>query len=57
MLALPQLILDQTKKQNIARIVLTMEIRKLEELGRIMDKTGQLPNIIDVHRQLAGGYK
>ncbi|OMH38129.1 GTP diphosphokinase [Motiliproteus sp. MSK22-1] len=43
------------KKQNIARIVLTMEIRKLEELGRIMDKIGQLPNITDVHRQLAGG--
>ncbi len=42
------------KRENTARIQVTLEIRRLEELGRIMDKIGQLPNITDVHRQVGG---
>ncbi len=43
------------KNDNIARLQVTMEIRRLEELGRVMDKIGQLPNVSDVHRQVPGG--
>ncbi|PXF29666.1 (p)ppGpp synthetase [Pokkaliibacter plantistimulans] len=34
-----------------ARIAMTLEIARLEHLGRLMDKINQLPNVIDVHRQ------
>ncbi|WP_207062579.1 GTP diphosphokinase [Motiliproteus sp. SC1-56] len=42
------------KKQNTARLLITVEIESLESLGRIMDKIGQLPNVSDVHRQVEG---
>ena len=42
------------KKQGTARVLITFEINRLEDLGRVMDKIGQLPNISDVHRQLPG---
>jgi GTP pyrophosphokinase len=42
------------KHSNIARLSLTIEISRLELLGRIMDKINQLPNVVDVHRQRSG---
>ncbi len=42
------------KNSNIARLSLTVEISRLELLGRIMDKINQLPNVVDVHRQRNG---
>jgi GTP pyrophosphokinase len=42
------------KKENTARMLVTLEIRRLEELGMIMDCIGQLSNVSDVHRQLPG---
>ncbi|WP_305857305.1 GTP diphosphokinase [Balneatrix alpica] len=34
-----------------ARVAMTLEISRLEQLGRLMDKIAQLSNVIDVHRQ------
>ncbi|WP_421865626.1 GTP diphosphokinase [Motiliproteus sp.] len=42
------------KKEGTARVLITFEINRLEDLGRVMDKIGQLPNISDVHRMLPG---
>ncbi|WP_210396714.1 GTP diphosphokinase [Motiliproteus sediminis] len=42
------------KTQSTAGLLITLEIARLEDLGRLMDKISQLPNIIDVHRQLPG---
>ncbi len=42
------------KNSNIARLGLTIEISRLDLLGRIMDKINQLPNVVDVHRQRSG---
>lgn len=42
------------KKSHIARLSLTVEISRLEMLGRLMDKLNQLPNVIDVHRERNG---
>ncbi|WP_028470297.1 GTP diphosphokinase [Neptunomonas japonica] len=42
------------KNSNVARLSLTVEISRLELLGRIMDKINQLPNVVDVHRQRNG---
>lgn len=42
------------KHSNIAHLSLTVEISRLELLGRIMDKISQLPNVVDVHRQRNG---
>lgn len=42
------------KKSNIARLSLTVEIARLEMLGKIMDKINQIPNVTDVHRQRSG---
>lgn len=39
------------KNSNIARLSMTVEISRLEMLGRLMDKLNQLPNVIDVHRE------
>ena len=36
---------------NIATLAFTIEISRLELLGRIMDKIGQLANVLDVKRQ------
>ncbi|WP_020682212.1 GTP diphosphokinase [Marinobacterium rhizophilum] len=41
-------------KSNVARLSITVEISRLEMLGRIMDKINQIPNVIDVHRQRSG---
>lgn len=43
------------KSDNVARMLVTVEIRQLEQLGKIMDKISQLPNIADVRRQLTAG--
>ncbi|MFC6671692.1 GTP diphosphokinase [Marinobacterium aestuariivivens] len=42
------------RKSNVARLSITVEIARLELLGRIMDKINQVPNVIDVHRQRSG---
>ncbi|EAR60389.1 GTP diphosphokinase [Neptuniibacter caesariensis] len=42
------------KKENIARLTLTVEISSLDLLGRIMDKINQVPNVMEVHRQRSG---
>ncbi|MBT3147105.1 GTP diphosphokinase [Neptunomonas phycophila] len=42
------------KTSNIARLSMTLEISRLELLGKIMDKINQVPNVIDVHRQRSG---
>ena len=42
------------KNENIARLILTVEISRLEMLGKIMDKINQLPNVMEVHRQRSG---
>ncbi len=42
------------KKRNTARLLITLEIRKLEDLGRLMDRIGQLSNVMDVHRLASG---
>ncbi|WP_372738149.1 GTP diphosphokinase [Neptunomonas sp.] len=42
------------KNSNVANLSLTIEISRLELLGRIMDKISQLPNVVDVHRQRNG---
>lgn len=42
------------KKEGTARLLITFEINRLADLGRVMDKIGQLPNIADVHRILPG---
>ena len=42
------------KNENIARLTLTVEISRLEMLGKIMDKINQLPNVMEVHRQRSG---
>ncbi len=44
------------KKQGTARLLISVEVKRLADLGRVMDKIAQLPNIIDVHRQLPGVY-
>jgi len=42
------------KKDNTARLSLTLEISRLDMLGRIMDRINQVPNVIDVHRHRSG---
>ncbi|WP_290704976.1 GTP diphosphokinase [Amphritea sp.] len=42
------------KKSNVAQLTLTIEISRLELLGKIMDKINQIPNVTDVHRQRSG---
>ncbi|MGB0468527.1 MAG: GTP diphosphokinase [Pontibacterium sp.] len=42
------------KSSHTARLTITVEIARLELLGRIMDKINQVPNVIDVHRQRSG---
>lgn len=42
------------KRDNIARLTLTVEISRLEMLGKIMDKINQIPNVMEVHRQRSG---
>ncbi|WP_417579477.1 GTP diphosphokinase [Nitrincola sp.] len=44
------------KQSNIARLSMTVEISRLEMLGRLMDKLNQLPNVIDVHRERDGKH-
>lgn len=45
------------RSDNVARMLVSVDIRRLEELGRIMDKINQLPNVSDVHRQLSPGQR
>ncbi|SIS91587.1 GTP diphosphokinase [Neptunomonas antarctica] len=42
------------KHSNLAHLTMTVEISRLELLGRIMDKISQVPNVVDVHRQRSG---
>jgi GTP pyrophosphokinase len=42
------------KKNNTSRLLITLEICRLEELGRIMDRINQLPNVTDVYRRVTG---
>ncbi len=41
-------------KEGTARLLISLDIKRLADLGRLMDKVGQLPNVTDVHRQLPG---
>tara|TARA_R110002094_G_scaffold43364_1_gene55494 strand:- start:677 stop:2953 length:2277 start_codon:yes stop_codon:yes gene_type:complete len=43
-------------KEGTARLLISIEIKRLADLGRAMDKLGQLTNVIDVHRQLPGNH-
>jgi len=42
------------RNNNVARLTLTVEIPRLERLGRLMDKINQVPNVLDVHRERSG---
>ncbi len=42
-------------KSNLARLSLTIEIARLDMLGRVMDKINQIQNVMDVHRERRGG--
>lgn len=42
------------KKSNVAHLSLTIEVGRLELLGKIMDKINQVQNVTDVHRQRSG---
>lgn len=41
-------------RSNLARLSLTIEITRLDMLGRIMDKINQIQNVMDVHRERRG---
>ncbi|MFT5722272.1 MAG: GTP pyrophosphokinase [Motiliproteus sp.] len=41
-------------KRGTARLRISIEIKQLQDLGRVLDKLGQLPNVTDVHRHLPG---
>lgn len=43
------------KKQQTARMSLNIEIHDLQQLTRVMDKIGQLPNVIEVMRGSGSG--
>jgi GTP pyrophosphokinase len=43
------------KKQQTARVSLNIEIHDLQQLTRVMDKIGQLPNVIEVMRGSGSG--
>ncbi|MFT6352976.1 MAG: GTP pyrophosphokinase [Neptuniibacter pectenicola] len=42
------------KRENMARLTLTVEISSLDLLGRVMDKVNQIPNVMEVYRQRSG---
>jgi len=42
------------KRDNIARIRITLEVDGLESLGRIFSRIQQLPNVIDIKRLRSG---
>ncbi|KEA65567.1 GTP pyrophosphokinase, (p)ppGpp synthetase I [Marinobacterium lacunae] len=42
------------RKSNLARLSLTIEIKRLDMLGRVMDKINQIQNVMDVHRERRG---
>ncbi|GAA0702401.1 GTP diphosphokinase [Marinobacterium maritimum] len=44
------------RKNNMAKLTLTVEIPRLERLGRLMDKINQVPNVLDVHRERSGTH-
>ncbi|MBY4678814.1 GTP diphosphokinase [Marinobacterium arenosum] len=44
------------RKSNTARLSLTVEISRLDLLGRMMDKIAQIPNVFDVRRQRSGAH-
>ena len=38
------------KKENLANILITLEVAGLEALGQVLTKINQLPNVVDVQR-------
>lgn len=42
------------KQNNQARLALTLEIGRLDKLGKVMDKINQIPNVSDVRRERTG---
>ncbi|MAY41741.1 MULTISPECIES: GTP diphosphokinase [unclassified Neptuniibacter] len=42
------------KRENMARLILTVEISSLDLLGRVMDKVNQISNVMQVYRQRSG---
>jgi GTP pyrophosphokinase len=51
---LGNIITNVDKKTHSATIAMTIDIPRLELLGRILDKISQLPNVLDVRRQKNG---
>ena len=44
------------KNSNEAKLGLTLEIGRLDKLGKVMDKINQITNVSDVRRQRTGGH-
>ena len=44
------------KQLHQASLTLTLEISALEELGKVMDKINQIPNVADVRRERSGAH-
>ncbi len=42
------------KQNNQAHLALTLEIGRLDKLGKVMDKINQIPNVADVRRERSG---
>jgi len=42
------------RTSNLARLSLTIEIARLDMLGRVMDRINQIQNVMDVHRERRG---
>jgi len=42
------------RQSNQAHLELTLEIGRLDKLGKVMDKINQIPNVNDVHRKRTG---
>ncbi|MGB1172730.1 MAG: GTP diphosphokinase [Marinobacterium sp.] len=42
------------KSSNEANLALTLEIGRLDKLGKVMDKINQIPNVSDVRRERSG---
>jgi len=51
---LEEVIVTANKKEQSAKMAVTIEIRDLQQLTRIMDKIAQLRNVLDVSRGANG---
>ncbi len=44
------------KHNNQANLALTLEISRLDKLGKVMDRINQIPNVSDVRRERSGAH-